>query len=212
MIEIRMRNTGSRFPRRVPTHAEVPVVPCRGLPAGVGVHVRSQCERTAPLLPPPFPSPPIPVVALTISTSTATSSSVCTGPAFWHTDQQSGHYAWLSLLGTCHARFAADLSTRCVPFCRRQPWDARRRGRYGLEGQFAVTQWYLGCWEVAALVVDLGSCMFVLSGGTTSCLNHGSPCLRGYPSRENGLRAAEGCMRQCLAAAARATAPLMAEA
>ena len=28
----------------VPTHADVPVVPCRGLPAGVGVHVRSQRE------------------------------------------------------------------------------------------------------------------------------------------------------------------------
>ena len=32
----------------VPAHADVPVVPLRELPAGVGVYVRSLCERAAP--------------------------------------------------------------------------------------------------------------------------------------------------------------------
>ena len=41
-------DTQSRFPRWVPAHADVPVVPLRELPAGVGVYVRSLGERAAP--------------------------------------------------------------------------------------------------------------------------------------------------------------------
>ena len=37
----------SRFPRWVPAHAHVPVVPLRELPAGMGVYVRSLGERAA---------------------------------------------------------------------------------------------------------------------------------------------------------------------
>ena len=57
MIEIRMRNTWSRFPARF-----LPMRVCRWYPAGdclqgMGVHVCSQCERIPP---PPPPSPPFP--------------------------------------------------------------------------------------------------------------------------------------------------------
>ena len=38
----------SRFPAGFPTHVDVPVVPLRELPAGVGVYVRSLGERAAP--------------------------------------------------------------------------------------------------------------------------------------------------------------------